>query len=68
MVRSVRRRTAVCHPLVWQTGEGVATLAEHKSLDGGNQLRVSAGKIFGVKKNVFNSADYATITISSWVA
>lgn len=37
-------------------------------LDGGNQLRVAAGKIYGVKKNVFNLQDFATITISSWVA
>ena len=35
-------------------------------LDGGNQLRVSAGLIFGFKKTQFNSVDYATITVSSY--
>lgn len=35
-------------------------------LDGGNQLRVSAGLIFGLKKTQFNSTDYATITVSSY--
>jgi N4-gp56 family major capsid protein len=35
-------------------------------LDAGNQLRVMAGKIYGIKKNVFNSQDYATVTISSF--
>jgi N4-gp56 family major capsid protein len=31
-----------------------------------NQLGVSAGQIFGMKKTVFNSADYATILMSSY--
>lgn len=31
-----------------------------------NQLGVSAGLIGGLKKTVFNSADFATITISTW--
>lgn len=31
-----------------------------------NQLGVSAGMIAGLKKNVFNSQDFATITISSY--
>lgn len=34
-------------------------------LDGGNQLRITGGSIFGMKKTRFNSSDYATITISS---
>jgi len=37
-------------------------------LDGGNQLRVTAGQIFAMKKNRFNSQDFATITLSSWGA
>lgn len=35
-------------------------------LDGGNQLRISAGMIFGLKKTRFNSVDYATISVSSY--
>jgi len=31
-----------------------------------NQLGVAAGSIFGLKKCVFNSKDFATITISTW--
>lgn len=36
--------------------------------DYGNQLGVSAGLIFGIKKMVFNSADFATITIPTEAA
>ena len=35
-------------------------------MDAGNQLRVTAGKIYGIKKNVFDSQDFATITISTY--
>lgn len=35
-------------------------------LDAGNQLRVTAGMIFGIHKTQFNSSDYATIVISSY--
>jgi hypothetical protein len=34
--------------------------------DYGNQLGVSAGMIFGVKKTKFNSSDYATIVMSGY--
>ncbi len=33
-----------------------------------NQLGVSAGTIFGVKKTVFNSVDFGTIVVSSYAA
>ncbi len=36
--------------------------------DYGNQLGVSAGLIFGLKKTVFNSLDYATIIMSTYAA
>lgn len=36
--------------------------------DYGNQLGVSAGLIFGLKKMVFNSADFGTITIPTYAA
>lgn len=31
-----------------------------------NQLGVSAGCIFGIKKSIYNSEDFATIVMSSW--
>lgn len=34
--------------------------------DYGNQLGVSAGMIFGLKKTVFNSLDFGTVVISTW--
>jgi N4-gp56 family major capsid protein len=37
-------------------------------LDAGNQLRVTAGMVWGFKKTRFASLDYATIVISSWAA
>lgn len=33
-----------------------------------NELGVSAGSIFGLKKAVFNSVDFATVVMSSWAA
>ena len=36
--------------------------------DYGNQLGVSAGLIFGIKKMVFNSADFATIVTATYAA
>lgn len=36
--------------------------------DYGNQLGVSGGMIFGLKKAVFNSADFGTIVLSSYAA
>lgn len=39
----------------------------HEELfDYGNQLGVSAGAIFGIKKNVYNSKDFGTIVISTY--
>jgi N4-gp56 family major capsid protein len=34
-----------------------------KSFDYGNQLGVSAGSIYGLKKTIFNSVDFATIVV-----
>ena len=34
--------------------------------DYGNQLGVEAGMIWGLKKSVFNSMDYANIVIASY--
>ena len=45
--------------------ETEATWVEEK-FDYGNQLGVSGGMIFGLKKMVFNSQDFSTITISSY--
>ena len=35
-------------------------------LDAGNQLRVTAGMVYGIKKTRFASQDYATIVLSTW--
>lgn len=35
-------------------------------LDANNQLRVTAGMVWGIKKSIFESQDYATIVISTW--
>ena len=37
-------------------------------LDAGNQLRITAGMIWGVKKSRFNGEDYATIVVSTYAA
>lgn len=34
--------------------------------DYGNQLGVSAGMIYGLKKSVFNSTDFGTVVMSTW--
>lgn len=47
-------------------GYGITNHNENKCFDFGNQLGVAAGLIFGVKKSVFNSADFSTITLSSY--
>ena len=39
-----------------------------ESFDYGNKLGVSVGAIWGLKKTVYNSADYATIVVSSYAA
>lgn len=39
---------------------------EEEMFDFGNQLGVSAGMIFGVKKSVFNSTDFGTIVLSGY--
>lgn len=39
---------------------------EEELFDYGNQLGVSAGMIFGVKKSVFNSVDFGTIVLSGY--
>jgi hypothetical protein len=39
---------------------------DEETFDYGNKLGVSAGAIFGIKKAIFNSTDFATIVISSY--
>jgi len=39
---------------------------DEEEFDYGNKLGVSAGMIFGLKKSVFNSADFATIAIDTY--
>jgi len=44
------------------TGEELASLTEHQDK---NQLGVSAGAIFGMKKLQYNSEDFGTIVYST---
>lgn len=39
-----------------------------ETFDYGNQLGVAVGAIFGVKKSVYNSTDFATIVVSTYAA
>jgi N4-gp56 family major capsid protein len=39
---------------------------EEEMFDYGNKLGVSAGMIFGVKKTIFNSVDFATVVLSGY--
>lgn len=48
------------------SGNGTSASWQEELFDYGNQLGVSAGMIFGVKKTVFNSTDFATITLSTY--
>lgn len=44
----------------------IASCNENNCFNYGNELGVAAGLIFGIKKSVFNSADFGTIVISSY--
>ena len=39
---------------------------DEEMFDYGNKLGVSAGAIYGIKKTVFNSADFGVITMPAW--
>lgn len=50
-------------------GQGAARFSwVEETFDYGNQLGVSAGSIFGIKKTRFDSKDFASITISTYAA
>jgi len=49
-------------------GGGLGGNWTEKLFDYGNQLGVAGGIIWGLKKNVFNSTDFATIVVSSYAA
>lgn len=51
---------------VGQSNSATKMSWEEEMFDYGNQLGVSAGMIFGVKKTKFNSSDYATIVMSGY--
>ena len=46
-------------------GRGIANLGEDQDE---NQIGVSAGTIFGLKKTVFNSTDFGTVVVASYGA
>ena len=50
-----------------ENGQNRFTWVE-KAFDYGNSLGVSAGAIFGLKKSVFNSVDYATVVMATYAA
>lgn len=56
---------ALCVSFGQDNGPGKFTWVE-ELFDYKNQLGVSAGTIFGVKKTVFNSKDFGTIVVSSY--
>ena len=45
---------------------GLGATWNEELFDYGNQLGVAAGLIFGIKKSVFNSKDFGTVTVSSY--
>lgn len=47
--------------------EGRMTWVE-ETFDYGNRIGISAGQVFGLKKLVFNSVDFATIVVSTYAA
>lgn len=51
---------------VGQGGSPEGMSWEEELFDYGNQLGVAAGKIFGLKKTVYNSTDFGTIVISTY--
>jgi N4-gp56 family major capsid protein len=64
------RRAVLCGAqaatLAFGRGYGASKMSWVEELfDYRNQLGVSAGMIWGIKKNIFNSADFATITVST---
>lgn len=71
--RSVTRRAVLCGAQAatiafgMDNTDGMATWVE-EFFDYGNQLGVSAGLIYGLKKNVFNSADFATVQLTTYAA
>lgn len=67
------RRAVLCgaQAAVWANGSdggtGTETMSWNEELfDYGNRLGVSVGQISGVKKTIFNSQDFGTITMSSY--
>lgn len=55
-----------CGAISGPNGQPLKVQWVEELLDANNQLRVTAGMIWGVKKTRFNSSDYATIVISTW--
>lgn len=68
------RRAVMCgaQAAMFATGRDFGSGQQNKfswveeSFDYGNQLGVSAGSIFGIKKTVFNSQDFATFVAASY--
>lgn len=51
----------------WSNGGGPTTYQwKEEEFDFGNEVGISAGTIYGMKKTQFNSADYGTVVISTY--
>lgn len=66
-----RRRSVLCGAqaallAVGQDNSPTKMNWEEEMFDYGNQLGVSAGMIFGLKKAVFNSIDFGTVVVSTY--
>ncbi len=57
-----------CGPEEGPEGQPLKLRWVEELLDGNNQLRITSGMIYGIKKTRFNSSDYATIVCSTWNA
>jgi N4-gp56 family major capsid protein len=66
---AIRAVFAGAQAALWANGGDGADTAvtwDEELFDYGNQLGVSAGRIYGCKKTVFNSVDFGVITMASY--
>lgn len=47
---------------------GTSAIYEEKTFDYGNKIGISAGKVIGIKKSIYNSTDFGTVVVSSYGA
>lgn len=64
--RAVLAGAQACSIAFGQDSDGLSGTWKEKLFDYENQLGVSAGMIWGLKKMVFNAADFSTVVVSSY--